>query len=96
MRNDSDFFKGLGIIAAFIGVIALIIFAPMISFFISYFVGWLCKITFGDILCNSLNTLFNTKTFVPENLPIIAGALGWIGWIVGSFKPINLSKDKDE
>lgn len=93
MRNDSDFFEGLGIIAAFVGVITLIIFAPMISFFISYFGGWLCKITFGDILCNSLNTLFNTKTFTPENLPIIAGALGWIA---GFFKSVDLSKDKDD
>lgn len=38
MINDSNFFEGLGIIAAFVGVIALIIFAPII-FFISYFVG---------------------------------------------------------
>ena len=87
MRNDSDFFKGLRIIAA----IVLIIFAPMISFFISYFGGWICKITFGSILCNSLNTLFNTNTFVPENLPIIAGALGWIA---GFFKFIDTSKNK--
>lgn len=33
MRNDSNFFEGLGIIAAFVGVIALIIFAPMNDFF---------------------------------------------------------------
>lgn len=92
MRNNVIFFKGLGAIAALIGVIALIIFAPMISFFISYFGGWLCKITFGNILCNSLNTLFNTKTFVPENLPIIAGALGWIS---GFFKSINMCKNKN-
>jgi hypothetical protein len=39
MKNDNDFFEGAGIIAAFVGVIALIIFAPMISFFISYFGG---------------------------------------------------------
>lgn len=92
MRNNSIFFEGLGAIAALIGVIALIVFAPMISFFISYFGGWLCKITFGNILCNSLNTLFNTKTFVPENLPIIAGALGWIA---GFFKSINMGKNKN-
>ena len=92
MNNNSDFFEGLGIIAAFIGLVALIIFAPMISFFISYFGGWICKITFGDILCNSLNTLFNTNTFIPKNLPIIAGALGWIA---GFFKSIHLSKHKN-
>lgn len=92
MRNDSDFFEGLGIIAAFVGVIALIIFAPMISFFISYFGGWLCKITFGNILCNGLNTLFNVAWFTPNKLPIMAGALGWIG---GFFKSINFGRNKD-
>lgn len=87
MGNDNK----LGMIATFAEAIALIVFTPMLSFFISYFAGWLCKISFGGILCNSLNTLFNTNTFVPENLPIIAGALGWIA---GFFKSINMNKNK--
>lgn len=52
---------------------------PMLSFFICYFGGWLCKIIFGPTLCNALNTLFNVSFFIPEKLPLMAGALGWIG-----------------
>lgn len=89
MKNDNNFFEGAGIVAVLVRFIDLFIFTPLFSFFINYFGGWICKIIFGDILCNSLNVLFNTNTFVPENLPIIAGALGWIA---GFFKSISLSK----
>lgn len=92
MRDNDVIFEGLGALVALAGVIALIIFAPMISFFISYFGGWLCKITFGNILCNGLNTLFNVAWFTPNKLPIMAGALGWIG---GFFKSIDFSKNKN-
>lgn len=92
MRDNDGIFEGLGVLVALAGVIALIIFAPMISFFISYFGGWLCKITFGNILCNGLNTLFNVVWFTPDKLPIMAGALGWIG---GFFKSIDFSKNKN-
>ena len=79
MFND-DFIDGMGCL----GVIVMAVL------FICYFGGWLCKITFGPTLCNALNTLFNVSFFAPEKLPLMAGALGWIG---GYFKNNSISKN---
>lgn len=92
--RDSDYVaEGTGALVALIGVIILIVFAPMISFFLSYFGGWLCKIIFGDTLCTALNTLFNVSFFTPDKLPMIAGALGWIG---GYFKTAKTDFGKNK
>ena len=83
-------------VSTIIGAIALIIglflILPFISFWASYFGGWICKITIGNTLVKALNMLFNTTYFTTEMLPWIAGALGWIG---GYFKTtINLKDNK--
>ena len=78
-----------------VGVVALIIglflILPFISFWASYFGGWICKITIGNTLVKALNMLFNTAYFTKDMIPWIAGALGWIG---GFFKSVNTSKSK--
>ena len=67
---------------AFIGAIAsvalLVLIMPFISFWIAYFGGWLASLVIGGPLCNALNTLCGTDRFIPEMLPWIAGAFGWI------------------
>ena len=83
-------------LSTFVGAVALIIglflILPFISFWASYFGGWICKITIGNTLVKALNILFNTTYFTAEMLPWIAGALGWIG---GFFKAtINLKDNK--
>ena len=82
-------------LSTFIGAVALIIglflILPFISFWASYFGGWICKITIGNTLVKSLNMLFNTAYFTKDMIPWIAGALGWIG---GFFKSVNTSKSK--
>lgn len=93
MKNNDYVAEGAGALALLISAIILIIFAPMISFFLSYFGGWLCKITFGNTLCTALNTLFNVSFFTPDKLPMIAGALGWIG---GYFKTTKTNFGKKE
>lgn len=40
MFDNDDFIEGMGCL----GAVLLVIFAPMLSFFICYFGGWLCKI----------------------------------------------------
>lgn len=67
-----------------IGVVLVI--APWVSYWCSYFGGWLASITIGGILCDSLNTLFGTLRFTSDMLPEMAGALGWIG---GFFKAVS-------
>lgn len=80
--------ESLGI-GGIIGVIILtILVIPFISFWISYFGGWVTSLIIGDTLCNALNILFNTTYFTKSMLPMMAGALGWIG---GFFKSIHSS-----
>ena len=82
-------------LSTFVGAVALIIglflILPFISFWLSYFGGWICKITIGNTLVKALNMLFNTAYFTKDMIPWIAGALGWIG---GFFKSVNTSKSK--
>ena len=82
-------------VSTVVGAIALIIglflILPFISFWASYFGGWICKITIGNTLVKALNMLFNTAYFTKDMIPWIAGALGWIG---GFFKSVNTSKNK--
>ena len=82
-------------LSTFLGVFTLIIglflILPFISFWASYFGGWICKITIGNTLVKALNMLFNTAYFTKDMIPWIAGALGWIG---GFFKSVNTSKSK--
>ena len=81
-----DFFKILGGVAAIIGIVLIL---PFISFWLSYFGGWICKITIGNTLVKALNILFHTTHITTEMIPWMAGALGWIG---GFFKIIQSSK----
>lgn len=83
-----NFFATLGALVMIIGFILIL---PFISFWASYFGGWLCKITIGNTLVKALNILFNTTHITAEMLPWMAGALGWIG---GFFKTISTSKSK--
>ena len=72
-------------------IIGLFLILPFISFWASYFGGWICKITIGNTLVKALNMLFNTAYFTKDMIPWIAGVLGWIG---GFFKSVNTSKSK--
>lgn len=81
-------------VATIVGVFALagllLLVGPFISFWLAYFGGWLAKITIGDTLCQALNTLFPTRTFVKDLIPWYAGALGWIG---GFFKAATYNRN---
>ena len=62
-----------------LGVMLFIFIAPLIGFWVAYFCGWVAKITFGTKLVAALNMLFQTTFFTKNMIPIVAGALGWIG-----------------
>lgn len=79
MFDSDEFVEGMGCLGVIVMAVIFIIFTPLLSFVLCYFGGWLCKITFGPILCHALNTLFNVSFFTPEKIPLMAGALGWIG-----------------
>ena len=76
MKKDATLAE---VILILIGLAVLLIFMPFISYWLSYFGGWLASIVIGETLCNALNTTFATLRFTPDMLPQMAGALGWIG-----------------
>lgn len=92
MSNKKDF----ELIPTIIGFIGIIIFAilatPFLYFACGYFAGWVSKIIIGVPLCRALNVLFNTDYFVKEMLPLIGGALGWIGSFVRTSTSSNKNK----
>ena len=88
MKKDTTLAE---VILILIGLAVLLIFMPFISYWLSYFGGWLASIVIGETLCNALNTLFGTLRFHPEMLPQMAGALGWIG---SFFKGTTKVKEK--
>jgi hypothetical protein len=75
-KKDYGILEILGILTM---LIILLVVSPWISFWCAYFSGWLAKITIGGTLCKALNILFETTRFSPNMLPMMAGALGWIG-----------------
>lgn len=94
MFDNDDFLDGMGCLGVIVMAVLLVVFAPMLSFVCCYFGGWLCKITFGPTLCNALNTLFNVSFFTPEKIPLMAGALGWIGNYFRSEKSLSSIDNK--
>ena len=67
---------------AIVGVIAflivVIIIQPALLFWLGYFSGWLAKLIIGTKLVTAINMIFGTA-FTADMLPMIGGALGWIG-----------------
>ena len=67
---------------AIVGVIAFLIVAiiiePALLFWFGYFGGWLAKLVIGTKLVTAINMVFGTA-FTADMLPMIGGALGWIG-----------------
>ena len=83
-------------IFGFIGALAILVLffivSPFIYFWLSYFCGWITMHVIGVKLTMALNILFNTSYFTPQMLPMLSGALGWLG---GFFKSItNIKNNK--
>ena len=89
MKSDAVLFLEL------IGVICLIgmmfVIAPFIGFWCAYFGGWLTKLTIGNILCRALALI--GISIIPDQIPLLAGGLGWIG---GFFKSYTNYKRRKE
>ena len=78
-REDVSGWTIVGVIAFFI---VAIIIEPALLFWLGYFSGWLAKLVIGTKLVTAINMVFGTA-FTADMLPMIGGALGWIG---GFFK----------
>ena len=78
----------VGIITFF--VVAIII-EPALLFWLGYFSGWLAKLVIGTKLVTAINMVFGTA-FTADMLPMIGGALGWIG---GFFKLVHTASNNN-
>ena len=78
----------VGIITFF--VVAIII-EPALLFWLGYFSGWLAKLVIGTKLVTAINMVFGTA-FTANMLPMIGGALGWIG---GFFKSVRTASNNN-
>lgn len=73
-------------------VIALMLFAPFLTFWLCYFCGWIAKITIGSLLCQSLSLI--GIQIIPSQIPLLAGGLGWIAGFFSVGSSINKISDK--
>ena len=74
-RKDISGWAIVGVIAF---LIVVIIIQPALLFWLGYFSGWLAKLVIGTKLVTAINMVFGTA-FTADMLPMIGGALGWIG-----------------
>ena len=88
-RKDVSGWAIVGVIAFF--VVAIII-EPALLFWLGYFSGWLAKLVIGTKLVTAINMVFGTA-FTADMLPMIGGALGWIG---GFFKSTTAAKGSNK
>ena len=88
-KKDVSGWAIVGVIAFFVVVI---IIEPALLFWLGYFSGWLAKLVIGTKLVTAINTVFGTA-FTADILPMIGGALGWIG---GFFKSTTAVKESNK
>lgn len=78
------------ILSIIISVVVSAVLLPIASFWLAYFIGWLCSLAIGDVLVQGLNTLFNVTHFTEEIIPICAGTVGWLGGLLFCFSAGNI------
>ena len=87
-RKDVSGWAVVGVIAF---LIVVIIIQPALLFWLGYFSGWLAKLVIGTKLVTAINMVFGTA-FTADMLPMIGGALGWIG---GFFKLVHTASNNN-
>ena len=81
--------SGWAIVCTIAFLVVVIIIEPAFLFWLGYFSGWLAKLVIGTKLVTAINMVFGTA-FTADMLPMIGGALGWIG---GFFKSIRTASN---
>ena len=82
--------SGWAIVGVIAFLIVVIIIQPALLFWLGYFSGWLAKLVIGTKLITAINMVFGTA-FTADMLPIIGGALGWIGSFFKSVRIVSSS-----
>lgn len=72
-------YSDAGLVGAIIGLIALLIFNPVITFGLAWFGGWILEMCIGTTVANGLNLMFDTTRFTPDIIPMACATLATIG-----------------
>ena len=88
-RKDISGWAIVGVIAF---LIVVIIIQPALLFWLGYFSGWLAKLVIGTKLVTAINMIFGTA-LIADMLPMIGGALGWIG---SFFKSVRTASNNNQ
>lgn len=72
MRNKME---ALGWVTAFIGMIGLLVFSPVLTFGFA----WILKVCVGTTIADGMNLMFNTTRFTPDFIPLACATLATIG-----------------
>lgn len=89
MRKTSS--ETAGIISMIIGLIVLLVFSPVLTFFGAYIGGMLLDWIVGAKLVNGLNLMFDTTRFTRDLIPLTCATLATIGRY---FKASQSNKNK--
>lgn len=84
--------SGWAIVGIVVFLIVVIIIEPALLFWFGYFSGWLAKLIISTKLITAINMVFGTA-FTADMLPMIGGALGWIG---SFFKSIRTASNNQK
>ena len=79
MKKKNSFvdISSMGVFGAILTVILVIFFYPFITFWCCYLGGMIAQWLIGNQLVDGLHYLH--INIQPENIPLIAGVLGWVG-----------------
>lgn len=66
-----------GFLKFMIAITLAIFIIPWLSFWLAYFMGWICKLVIGQQLVAGFALLGITLPI--DKIPLLAGTLGWIG-----------------
>ena len=82
----------LGWCTAFVGMIGLLVFSPVLTFGFAWIGGWILKMCVGDAIAGGMNLMFNTTRFTPDFIPLACATLATIGKYFKSSQTNNNKK----
>ena len=82
----------ISFVSLIVGVIAVLIFSPVLTFLCAYIGGILLDWIVGAKLVDGLNLMFNTTRFTRDLIPLACATLATIGRY---FKSTSSSTSKD-
>lgn len=69
-----------------LGLCAIAIIDPVLTFWVNYFGGWILALFVGDIIVDGLNAVFNTTRFTPEFIPLMCATIAVVGEYFKSYR----------